>query len=302
MTGIYDDDSEAGSATRQPPKVLAAWIGELLADVNGAQVRKLRELRAALQAGALEWDAAGLAHWINALHSAGRELHFENLQPTWLERITGRYRTAHARFIAAHERMLGCAAQLRAEAESLAKALRGHTVAARRLLVEFDLEWNALQREVDQGVNWLEALCAQLGEPGVGGAKDPQLERLAAHAQGQTRELKRLQVAASISREVGVRAQALIHRRSILLDHAQADAEAFGKNWTRALGKLVADLEAGRTSLPGIPQALQTHDELMKRLTARADACSALHHEEHLLAQQLERLREALEGNSAIRQ
>jgi hypothetical protein len=293
MTGIYDD--EGRSAARESPAVLSAWIRELLGDVQRAQVRRLAELRAQFQSEAFEWDGAALAQAVSTLHSAGRECHFERLRPGWFDRLTGRYRAAHARFVAAYERMVACAARLKMDARELAQQLRGHTAGARRVLVELDMEWKALQAEVDQGVNWLQDMCEQLGELRARGADDPQLAMLAEAAQAFTQEFKRLQSAASLAREIGVRAQALLERRAALLEHVRADGEAFDKSWMQAIGKVVGDIKAARAALPGVAQALAAHDELMKRLEARADACFALQQEEHIMAQHLGLLREALE-------
>lgn len=295
MSGIYHE-GEAKPPSGQTPDVLAAWIRELLGDVDRAQVRRLAQLRAQFQSDAFEWDSAVLAQGVSTLHSAGRELHFAPLRPGWLDRATGRYRDAYARFIAAHDRMVACAVRLKKELADLAGGLKAHTANARRVLVELEMEWNALQAEVDQGVNWLQDMCMQLGDQRAAGGDDRRLAALAENAQAFTQEFKRMQSVASVAREIGVRGHALLERRAALLEHVKRDADAFEKGWMRALGLLVAELKAGRTSPPSVSQAIEAHDEAMKRLAAASDACSALHHEEHLMAEHLGMLREVLDA------
>src|SRR5438105_3154981 len=118
MRGIYTDP-EANPAASQPPYVLAAWIQEQLGDIHKTQIRRLQQLRARLQTEAFEWDDAMLAQATTALHSAGRELHFLPLRQGFIGRLLGRHRAANARFIAAYDRVVACASQLKAELAQL---------------------------------------------------------------------------------------------------------------------------------------------------------------------------------------
>jgi len=72
------------------------------------------------------------------------------------------------------------------------------------------------------------------------------------------------------------------------------DVDAFDKQWNSRVGETAASVRAGHTSLPGLPGAVEAHDDAMKRLEAALDACGALQGEEHFMAQQLEGLRETL--------
>lgn len=291
MAGIYHD----GETQRQPPAVLESWIRDLQKDAGEAQVGRIAELCSRMDTGRTEWNAAALAQHISALHSAGRELHFDRLRPGWLRRVTGRYKREHERFIAAHARFVSGTTRLKAEAAELGNSFKGRATATRRILVELDMEWNALQGEVDQGVNWLQDLCFQLSEDHTRGDDDPGVMSLAEKAQGFTQQFKRMQSLVSLSREIGVRGQALLERQAALLERVRADIGYLDKDWARPLGRLVADLKAGRTAPAGVPAAIEAHDHLMKRLATSADACAALQSEEHLMAQHLQMLRETLE-------
>jgi hypothetical protein len=292
MTGIYDDNNAAG---RQPPEVLAAWIQEQLADLQDTQVRRLAQLRSQLQSETFEWDSVALGQAVTTLNSSCREIHFEDLRLGWFARKMGKHKAPYARFVAAYERMVACAVRMKTVAAKLVVDHKTHSASAKRVLLELGIERKGLQEEVDQGVTWLQDMCVQLNALGEQGSTDPQLPRLAGAAQAFTQSFKALQSAASIAEELGVRGQSLLDRRAALLEQVRADSEFFEKSWVRAIGKVAGDVKAGRTSFPGIGDAVEAHDELVRRLGITSESCAALQHEEHLMAQHLDMLRKELE-------
>jgi hypothetical protein len=296
MQGIDNNKGDEGNEERQPPHVLAAWVGELLAEVRATHVRHLSQLRVRLQSDAFEWDNSAIAQAISAVHSAGRELHLRQLRQGWLDKLLGRHKAVYARFVAAYDRIVACAARLKAEAAELAASAKTHHTGATRVLVDLDMELNALQAELDRGVGWLQDMCTQLADAAKAGRAEPQFAQCAESAQVFTAQFKGLQSLCSIGREIRVRGNDVLVRRAALLEQVRADVEAFEKAWMRAVAKVVTDARAGRDPARAAARMLETHDELMKRLSLSADACSALTHEEHLVAQQLLLLRQEIAG------
>jgi hypothetical protein len=295
MRGVYSE-TDPDETPRQPAYVLSAWIAEQLQDVRQAQLRRLEQLRARLQSDAFQWDCRPLAQDIHQLHVAGRELRFLDLRHGWLARMLGRHRAAHARFAGAVGRIEGCERRVKTRAAELAATYKSHTSGARRSLVELDMEWQALGAEVDQGVTWLQDMCTQIGEARAQGSDDPQLDTLAEAAQAYTQAFKRLQSASEMAREISVRGHGVLERRAALLDQVKAGVDAFEKLWTRKIEPVLDAARAGNGAVPGIPKAVEAHDDWMKSVSATIDACTALQHEEHLMAQHLGMLHELLDG------
>jgi hypothetical protein len=296
IRGVYTDPEETGPAPGQPPYVLAAWIQQQLDDIASTQVKRLIELRTRLQTEAFEWDNASLAQAVLALQSAGRELAFLPLRQSFFSRLLGRQRAAHAQFVAAHERIVSCAAQVKSELLAFAVGHKDHNSGARRVLVEFDMEGKSLSADADQGITWLQDMCTQLGQARASGDAGDELAALAEAAQAFTQTFKRLEAAISMAHDIVIRGNNVLERRVALLEQVRADMESFDKVWTQRLAGVVGALKAGRNAVPAIPKAIEAHDDLMKRLAASVDACSALQREEHLMAQHLGMLHQELEG------
>lgn len=292
MTGIQNDNN---AGERQPPHVLAAWMQDQLADVQDEQVRRLAQLRSQLQSDLFEWDSMSLGQAVATLNSSCREVKFDELRHGWLARKLGKHKPFYARFVGAYERMIACEVRIKTVGTQLAADHKTHAAGAKRALLEMGIECKGLQSEVDQGLTWLQDMIEQLNILGARNSGDPQLPPLAEAAQALTQRYKRLQSGASIAQELGVRGQSLLDRRAALLEQVRGDVDYFEKNWVRMIGKVAGDAKAGRSSFPGIGDAVEAHDELVRRLGNTSESCSALQHEEHLMAQHLEMLRKELE-------
>lgn len=279
----------------QPPHVLATWIRRRLDELRGARLARLAQLCARLQSEAFEWDHAPLTQALSVLQAAGRQLHFLPLRQGWIARLLGRHRAPYARFIAASDRIVACAGPARAQMLALTGADQHHTAPARQALVELDAECQRLDSEIDQGVTWLQEMCAQLAGARERGNADHQLESLAESAQRFTREFRWLESVSTMARDLAVRGHNVLRRRMALAAQVRVEIERFDTAWTDRVGGMVDQLRAGRSVAPAIPGAIAVHDEMMKRLAAARDACGALQHEEHLLAQQLDRLQRELQ-------
>jgi hypothetical protein len=294
-----DTDCIPNTAPPQPAYALAAAIRRQLVEMRSTHVYRLDQLRARLHADLFEWDNALLAQALAALHSAGRAIHFPSLRQGPLARLLGRERAARAHFIAAFGRIVACASQVKTQLADLAIGNGPAMLGGTRVLAEMESESRALDEGIDQGVTCLHDLCTQLADARTPGRNESQLATLAELAQFFMQEFKYLQTMSSMARDIAVRGNSVLARRAALLDQARAHIQAFDQVWTQRLGDIVTELQAGRGAQPHIPKAVETHDELLKRLAAGADACMALQHEEHLMAHQLGMLAREIERGGA---
>jgi hypothetical protein len=294
MRGEPQDDP-GDAAGREPAAVLAARIQRQLDELYEARAPRLAQGCVRLQSGVFGWDTTAVVQTVSALHSAGRQLHFLPLRQSWIARLLGRHRAAHARFIATCERIIACAGPAKAQVLALAGGEQDHTAAARQALLEFDLEQQRLNAAIDQGVTWLQDMCTQLAGARGRGSDDRELESLAEAAQRFTQEFKRLQSMGAMAQDIAMRGNTVLQRRAALLAQLRLGMERMDNGWVDRVGDLVKQLKAGRSATRAIPKAIEAHDEMMKRLAAAIDACGALQHEEHLLARHLGLLHEKLQ-------
>lgn len=294
-------DERQSTGTQEPPPsaALSGWIRELLAGVDAGHLRKLGELRESLESEIFALDAGPLAQALQALHSAARDIHLAGLRKSWLHRVLGRHRAAYRRFAAAVDRMDAAAAVASGRASSLAATFKAHNQSVRRIFVSFDIEAAELVSDVDRGVTWLQAMCDDINRQRESASRDRGLATLAETAQSYTMTFKRLQAIESMVRELSVRGHAILDRRAALLEQVRSDMDHFDRQWNARVGEVAAQVRAGQAHLPGIGQALEAHDEAMKRLDAALDASGALQREELFMAEQLDSLRLALPGAPA---
>jgi hypothetical protein len=292
----FDNPSGPPGSLGQPPEVLASWVEQLIAQARQTQVQRLLHVRVKLQSGAFEWDDTLLGQALEELDAAVRGLDFGVLRRGWLDRLLGRHRAARQGFITAHERVVAAMAAVKTHAGELAANHQAHASAPYRVVAELDAEWQALSREVAQGVSWLQQMCEELGRRAAAGPDtQDQLAVLAERARAFTQQFKRLQDASSAARDAGQRARGVIDRRSALLELVRGDIESFEKVWTRRVGNLATEAAARRPSFPGLPKAIETHEDFVRRVGISTDACAALQGQEQLMDRELELLGAELE-------
>lgn len=278
---------------------LSGKIRALLGDVEARHLRKLEQLRARLQSRIFEWDHGELADALQQLHAGGRELHFAELRPGWIQRVLGRHRAGFQRFAAEADRMDSAAAAAREHAQALAAEFKEHDEAVRRVFMELDLECKELTAALERGVTWLQQMCEEINDKRTHGSTDSGLATLAETAQAYTQDFKHLQSISSKVRDIDVRGHAILDRRAALLEQVRAQMDHFEKQWNAHVGEVAAAVRAGHHRLSGIPKAIEAHGEAMKRLDATLDACGALQGEEQFMTDQLDALGVTLQEKRA---
>lgn len=282
--------SGTATAIAQPAKLLAASVGQLLEDVQGTHLSRIRQLRAGLQSDAFIWDNASLTHAVEVFLATSRNLGFQSLQDrggVWA-RLTGAPEVATHAFARKYDDVVGAARKAKQEFDLLSRDYRAHTSSARRLIVELEMEYRDLDREIDQGAEWLVELSYAIEKAG-------ELRALSARAMALSAELKRIRLASALAKEICILGQNVLERRAALLERMQLDLHGFDKIWLHRVGNIGTTAVGRRPSPLALDKAQDVHDELIARLERTSAACLALQMEEQAMARRLALFRDFLE-------
>lgn len=273
----------------QPAALLAASIGRLLQDVQSAQLARLRELRLRLQCDAFAWDNALLTHAIEVFLAASRKLDFGLLRrhSVWA-RLTGAAEAAVRAFRNSYGDVVGAAERAKQEFELLSCDYRAHTSRARKLVVELDLEYRELDREIDQGAEWLVELSYAIETADVPAA-------LSSRAMVHSTQLKRCRRVSALAKEITILGQNVLERRAALLERLKLDLNGFEQIWLQRVAHLGPKAADRNFPLLLLDKGQEVHAELIARLELTRAACMALQVEEQAMARRLAILRDCLD-------
>lgn len=284
--------SQASSAAAnvQPAKLLAARVGQLLEDVQGAHLGRIRQLQSRLVSDAFTWDNALLTHAVKVFLAASRNLGFQSLRNrgVWA-RLTGATEVAAHVFGKKYDDVVGAAGKARQEFEMLSRDYRAHTSSARRLIVELGMEYRALGRKLDQGAEWLVELSYAIEKAG-------ELRTVSKRAMALSAELKRCRLVSALAKEITILGQNVLERRAALLERMKLDLHGFDKVWLQRVANI--GTQAVDRRFPVLDKAREVHGELITRLELTSAACMALQMEEQAMARRLAMLRDCLERPS----
>lgn len=299
MAEICHQETAARQATSagddaQAARLLAASVGYLLEDAERMHLGQMRQLRSRLQSDAFTWDDALLAHAVEVFLAASRELAFQPLQQRgFWARLTGATEAAARAFSRKYDKVVGAASKARHEFEMLSRDYRAHTSSARKLIVELDMEYRDLDREMDQGAEWLVELSYAIEK-----AQAPRA--LSARAMALSGRLKRARQASALAKEIIILGQNVLERRAVLLERMKIDLQGFDKVWLPRVANIGAKAADRRFPPPVLDKAREVHGELITRLELTSAACLALQMDEQAMARGLAMLRDCLEPGKHI--
>jgi hypothetical protein len=271
----------------QPPASPAAFLDRMAADVGVAHVARLSELGVDLSARAAASPAAAFQPPLERLAQALPQLDFGLLaqHKGWWAGLTGKSRTAGAGFAAQFGRIEQAADALVREAASVQQQQQPHARASDRTLLEFDVEYKALDKVIDQGARWLQDL-----------RKAPQqTQEDAARCEILAARLKALRAAAGASQQVHQQARATAERRAALLQAMQQLVTRDLKAWRENVSALAAAAE-GRAGRLDIEEPRQAQAALQQRLAQLLADCGQLRTAEAALVQNLAAMAEQLQA------
>lgn len=278
----------------------SAWLDQMASDAGRPHVLRLAELQQDLQAQALQRDYAPLAAQLQNLASALPRLDFSLLQARgWWARTTGKSKSAGAEFTNQFEQISECNKAVAVQTAVLHKRQGGEASATDRSLVEFDVEYQALCKIVEQGAKWLSDMRTQLKARHASAADAQALQQIrddAARCEILVARLKALRAVSNAALEVQQLARATAARRLALLQMLQQSLAPDIKAWNVRLSGLAAAAGDADSPALGVEGPMETHRELQERVTQASADCTRLRTEEEALAASLAALATLLQA------
>jgi hypothetical protein len=287
------------SAQRAPVSP-SAFLDQMAADVGHQHLRRLAELRATLEREARASAEASVRPPVEQLAQALPQVDLSLLEPRgWWAGITGKSRSASAGFAADFDRAEEAAQALATGVAAAQKAQQPHAVAADRALVEVEVEYQALDRLIDQGARWLQAMRGQLKERGEQGEPDADARRHAdedaARCEVLVGRLKALRAAIAASQQAREQVLATAERRSDLTRTTLQAMASEVKAWRSRLAALAAAAADGRAA-GRLDGGRDAHEQLQRRLAAVLADCEQLRAHEAALFDALDAMRAQLDA------
>lgn len=297
------DDSDDRTASLMTPAKLAqvrkpkapvspaAWLDQMAADAGHQHLHRLGELRAEMQAALLGRSDAAVGAALDALAQALPALDFDLLQARgWWARTTGKSRTAGAEFVSQYEHIEESTASLARQTQALQASQQAQAGSIDRMLVEFEVEYRALDKIIDQGARWLQDMRNQLKER-MAQAADAQSQQAvrddAARCEILVARLKFLRACATAAQQVHQQATGAASRRAALLQMLQQALASDVKAWKVRLGALAAAASEDRASGLSLEGPTETHRELQLCVKQAQADWTQLQAQEQALAQSL---------------
>ena len=290
--------AQVASAARAPVSP-AAFLDQMAADVGHAHVKRLAELRLELEGHARGSQAATIKPVLKRLRQALDPLDFSLLQPSGLwAAFTGKNRDAGAEFAGRVEQIDVAAKAFTAEATAVLQLQQPHAMAAERALVEFEVEYRALDKLIDQGARWLQDMRSQLKARQAQAASDPaaqeQVRVDAARCETLVARLKALRAAATASQQAHQQVRVTAERRAALMAQMPRAAANEIREWRSRLGTLAGAAAEGKVAGLNLEGPREIHEELRKRLDQLLADCRQLRTHEDTLSRQLAAMGEQL--------
>lgn len=299
------DDSDDRTASLMTPAKLAqlkvrpkpaaspaAWLDQLASDAGSGHVRRLLDLRKALESQLRERDEKPVAAALGALAQALPKLDYSALEPKgWLARATGKGKEQAAAFVAQADRIGRAGEDVADEIRVLQKKQQAQASAGERTLVEVDVELRAIEKIMDQGARWLQDMRNQLkAREAQGGdaAVQRQIQEDSARCELLVVRLKKLRAASSATQQATERCRALAKSRVSLLESLQRMVDGEWKAWQKKLAPLTEEATATGSAMRGVEEARRLQQDLQRAVDQAGQDCGALSAQEQALASELD--------------
>lgn len=275
----------AQASRSRAPVAPSVWLDRMAADAGHLHVQRLAELAGVLQTHAGARHHGAVLAGMEQLRDALPQLQFEQLQSRgWWARTTGKGKSAGAQFAAVFDALDPVATGLAAQVDALARSAAPESAANDRALVEFEVEYRALEKVIDQGARWLQDMQSQLKArqaAGVDAAAHQQIRDDAARCEILVARLKLLRDAIGHAQQSHRQALATAARRQAVLRQVQACKL---KEWRASLAALSITVAEGDAPQVQVDTAQAAQARLETALTESAAGLHQLMDEERTLA------------------
>jgi hypothetical protein len=272
----------------------AAWLNQMAADAGHLHVKRIGELGEVLQEQATSPELSAVLGQLKGLAVSLKGLDFSLLEPQgWWARTSGKSRSAGGEFLAQFEKIGEAGEELSAVAITLKKEQQADAAFTDRALVELEVEYQAIEKIIDQGARWLQDMRNQL--------KVRQAAAVTVTEQQQVLEdshrcdilvsrLKQLRALCNAAAQVHEMARATAERRTDLTQTLQESLASDFKEWQTRLSTLASAAATGKTAALGLQGPIETHKELRASVKKAVATCDQLVAQEQALARTLAEL------------
>jgi uncharacterized protein YaaN involved in tellurite resistance len=273
----------------------AAWLDKMAADAGHPHVRRLAELRADLQVQATRRDLSPLAAAIAGVAATLPKLDFAVLQQKtgFFARLAGKSRTTVTEFASQFDSIDGALDELAARAKALQASQGDQASRTEMTLVEFEVEFRALEKIIDQGARWLHDMRTELKEREARGGDEATLAQI--RADGERCELlvarlKNLRSLSSAAQASHQQARSAAARRAALVDSLRTQVAAKVKDWRTRIEPLATSARNGEVPTLGLEGPMDRHRDMQLCIKEAAADCGQMQSHEQSLAENLDSL------------
>jgi hypothetical protein len=315
MGSMQDEDRTASLMTPaklaqvaskpKAPVSPAAWLDRMATDAGHQHVRRLSELRADLQAQAGKRDFSPLAASITRVAEALPTLDFGLLQQKkagLFARLAGKGGTGVAEFASQYDAIDSAAGELAEQAKAL-QGKQGEQASRTDLtLLEFEVEYRAIDKIIDQGARWLQDMRNQLKAREASAADDAARQQLRDDAQRcelLVARLKALRGLSSAAQQVHQQAQETASRRAAVVQSMQSTVARHIKDWRSRIAPLADAARDGEPPALNLEGPMDCHRDLQLCLKQAGADCGQVQAHEKALAEALEVLGTHLQSTAS---
>lgn len=283
----------------------AAWLDRMATDAGHQHVRRLAELRDDLQAQAGKRDFSQVAAAIACLAESLPKLDFGLLQQKkagLLARLAGKTNTGIAEFASQYDEIESTATALAEQAKGLQGKQGGQASRTDLTLLEFEVEYRAIEKIIDQGARWLQDMRNQLkAREAAGGdeAAQRQVREDAQRCELLVARLKALRGLSSAAQQSHQQAQEAASRRAAVVQSLQANVAKHVRDWRSRISPLAHAARDGEAPAFSLEGPMDCHRDLQLCLKQAGADCGQLQSREKALAESLEALGSHLQGTAS---
>jgi hypothetical protein len=276
------------------PVSSAAWLDRMAADAGYQHVMRIGELRAQLQKQAAQRDFAPLAADLSQLAQELPKLDFGLLQQKGLlARLSGKSKSAGAEFASQYDRIDSAIETLADQSKSLQGKQGDQASGTDKTLLEFEVEFRALEKIIDSASRWLQDMSRQLKEresAASDAAAQQQLREDAKRSELLVVRLKLLRSLSSAAQQCHQQAQAAAARRASLVQALQGNVANRVKQWRSRISPLAASAREGEAPTLSLEGPMDCHRDLQLCIKEAMADCAQMQTHEKGLADSLEAL------------
>jgi hypothetical protein len=315
MGSMQDEDRTASLMTPaklaqvaskpKAPVSPAAWLDRMATDAGHQHVRRLGELRADLQAQAGKRDFTPLAASIARVAEALPSLDFGLLQQKkagLFARLAGKANNGVAEFASQYDPIDSAADALVEQGKALQGKQGEQSSRTDLALLEFEVEYRAIDKIIDQGARWLQDMRTQLKAREAAAADDAARQQLRDDAQRcelLVARLKALRALSSAAQQAHQQAQETASRRAAVVQAMQTTVAKHIKDWRVRIAPLANAARDGEPPAFNLEGPMDCHRDLQLCLKQAAADCGQVQAHEKALAEALEVLGSHLQSTAS---